>query len=57
MTIIERFRLRVFCRKLDAAIADETQRRIPDIIRLNRMKKLRLLLKDKLFGHTSGPAI
>jgi hypothetical protein len=48
MTSIEAYRLRVYGGKLDDAIRDEVGRRIPDIVRLSRMKKLRLLIRSKI---------
>ena len=48
MTSIEAYRLRVYGGKLEDAIRDEVGRRIPDIVRLSRMKKLRLLIRDKI---------
>lgn len=48
MTSLEAYRLRVYTDKLDAAIREEASRRIPDVVRLTRMKKLRLLLRDKI---------
>ena len=48
MTSIEAYRLRVYGGKLDDAIRDEVGRRVPDTVPLSRMKKLRLLIRDKI---------
>lgn len=48
MTSLEAYRLRIYSDKLEAAIREEAGRRVPDAVRLTRMKKLRLLLRDKL---------
>jgi uncharacterized protein YdcH (DUF465 family) len=48
MTSLEAYRLRVYSDKLDVAIREEAGRRVPDAVRLTRMKKLRLLLRDKI---------
>lgn len=45
------YRLSVVHRKLDDAIRFELKRRFPDTIRLLRLKKLRLAVKDRLAGH------
>jgi hypothetical protein len=42
------FRLSVVHRRLDEEIRSELQRRLPDSIRLLRLKKLRLAVKDRL---------
>jgi hypothetical protein len=51
MTNVEAYRLQVFGHKLDEAIGDEVRKRVPDPVRLTRMKKLRLLIKDKVAAH------
>jgi hypothetical protein len=48
MTSLEAYRLRVYSDKLDLAIREEAGRRVPDIVRLSRMKKVRLLVRDKV---------
>lgn len=48
MTGIEAYRLQAYSGKLDNAIRDEVSRRVPDCVRLSRMKKLRLLIKNKI---------
>jgi hypothetical protein len=45
------YRLSVIHRKLDDEIRRELKRRIPDTIRLLRLKKLRLAVKDRLAGN------
>ena len=42
------YRLTALHRSLDEAIRRELQRRLPDSIRLLRLKKLRLAVKDRL---------
>ena len=46
MTNVEADSLQVYGRALDEAIGDEVKKRVPDPVRLTRMKKLRLLIKD-----------
>lgn len=43
------YRLSVVHRKLDDEIRRELRRRAPDSVRLLRLKKLRLAIKDRLF--------
>lgn len=49
------FRLSMIHRKLDDEIRRELKRRVPDTIRLLRLKKLRLAIKDRL--HRIYPTI
>lgn len=42
------YRLTQTHRRLDDAIASEMGRRLPDTLKLLRLKKLRLLVKDRL---------
>ena len=42
------YRLTVMHRRLDEEIRRELKRRFPDTIRLLRLKKLRLAIKDRL---------
>ncbi|HEX8126967.1 MAG TPA: DUF465 domain-containing protein [Allosphingosinicella sp.] len=42
------YRLTHIHRRLDEAITRETTRRLPDSIKLLRLKKLRLAVKDRL---------
>lgn len=51
MTSLEAYRLRVYSSKLDDVIGDEVKKRVPDVVRLTRLKKLRLLIKDKIAAH------
>ncbi|MFZ4687790.1 MAG: hypothetical protein ACOYLS_00995 [Polymorphobacter sp.] len=51
MTNTDAYRLYVFGRKIESAIDDEVKKRIPDMIRLHRLKKLRLSIKDRLAGY------
>ncbi len=45
------YRLTLIHRRLDDAIRAELKARRPDSLRLLRLKKLRLAVKDRLFGH------
>lgn len=42
------YRLTHIHRRLDDAISNETARRLPDSLKLLRLKKLRLMVKDRL---------
>ncbi|HEX8258346.1 MAG TPA: DUF465 domain-containing protein [Allosphingosinicella sp.] len=48
------YRLSVIHHKLDDEIRRELKRRAPDWIRLLRLKKLRLAVKDRLHGHLAA---
>lgn len=50
-----RYRLSVIHRRLDDEIRSELKRRIPDAMRLLRLKRLRLMVKDRLAGHVRLP--
>jgi hypothetical protein len=45
------YRLSVVHHRLDSEIRRELKRRIPNTIRLLRLKKLRLMVKDRLAGN------
>ena len=45
---IHAYRLTAMHQRLDEAIRDEMRRRLPDSIRLLRLKKLKLAVKDRL---------
>ena len=45
------YRLSVVHRRLDEEIRREMRRRVPDGLRLLRLKKLKLAVKDQLAGH------
>ena len=45
------YRLSVIHRRLDDEIRRELKRRFPDSIRLLRLKKLKLAVKDRLHRH------
>ena len=45
------YRLGVIHRRLDDEIRRELKRRVPDAIRLLRLKKLKLAVKDRLHRH------
>jgi uncharacterized protein YdcH (DUF465 family) len=45
------YRLTVIHRKLDDEITRERKRRLPNWMRLLRLKKLRLAIKDRLHRH------
>ena len=49
------YRLSVIHRRIDEEIRRELKRRVPDSIRLLRLKKLRLAVKDRLAGHVRRP--
>lgn len=51
------YRLSVIHHKLDEEIRRELKRRAPDRIRLLRLKKLRLAVKDRLAGHFRRPGM
>jgi len=44
------YRLSVVHRRLDEEIRSEWKRRFPDTLRLARLKKLRLAIKDRMAG-------
>jgi hypothetical protein len=48
MSIPELRKLNVLKRHLELAIMDEVRKRIPDPVRLTRLKKLRLSVKDRM---------
>jgi hypothetical protein len=48
MSIFELKKLNVLKRHLEGAIQDEVRKQIPDPVRLNRLKKLRLSVKDRM---------
>jgi hypothetical protein len=50
-----RYRLSVIHRRLDDEIRRELKRRMPDAMRLLRLKRLRLMVKDRLAGHIRLP--
>jgi hypothetical protein len=58
MSNIDLYRLAVMKSRLDAAVAAEVAKRIPDAIRLVRLKKLRLAIKDRMVSgaHRPNPA-
>lgn len=49
------YRLSVIHHRLDEEIRRELKRRLPDSIRLLRLKRLRLMVKDRLSGHVRTP--
>lgn len=56
MSIPELRKLNVLKRHLELAIMDEVRKRIPDPVRLTRLKKLRLSVKDRMFVGISSNA-
>ena len=48
------YRLSVIHKRLDEEIRRELKRRFPDSIRLLRLKKLKLAVKDRLHAHMRG---
>ena len=49
------YRLTVLHRRLDDEIRRELKRRFPDSMRLLRLKKLRLAIKDRLYLRQLNP--
>lgn len=49
------YRLTLIHRRLEEEIGRELKRRVPDAIRLLRLKKLKLAVKDRLHGHVLTP--
>jgi len=49
------YRLTRIHRRLDDEIRRELRRRLPDSLRLLRLKKLKLAVKDRLHGHLLQP--
>ena len=49
------YRLSVIHRRLDEEIRGELKRRFPDTVRLLRLKKLKLAVKDRLHFHMLKP--
>lgn len=59
MTSTDRYRLGVMHHRLDEAIRAELVRRVPDLVRVRRLKVLKLAVKDRLAGapvHAPQPA-
>lgn len=50
------YRLTQIHRKLDDQIRSELLRRLPDAIKLLRLKKMRLAVKDRIARHFRTPA-
>ncbi len=50
------YRLTVIHRRLDEEIRRELKRRFPDNVRLLRLKKLRLAIKDRLYRIVPRPS-
>ena len=51
------YRLTLIHRKIDDEIRGELSRRFPDSIKLLRLKKLRLAVKDRLYRGLSGSKV
>lgn len=49
------YRLTLAHSKLDAEISREQKRRAPDSVRLLRLKKLKLAIKDRMHRLVAGP--
>jgi len=49
------FRLSMIHSGVDREIRREMRRKVPDWIRLLRLKKLRLAIKDRIAGHLRKP--
>lgn len=48
------FRLMQFHQKLDSELRAEQRRRWPDIFRIQKLKKLKLAVKDRLLAGAAG---
>jgi hypothetical protein len=57
VSILELRKLNVLKRHLELAIGDEVRKRIPDPVRLTRLKKLRLSVKDKMVAGVRSKAL
>ena len=57
MSNIDLYRLAVMKSRLDAAISAEVAKRAPDAIRLARLKKLRLAIKDRIVSGVRQPVL
>ena len=51
------YRLTLIHRKIDDEIRGELARRFPDSIKLLRLKKLRLAVKDRLYRRVRGSRV
>ncbi len=49
------FRLMQYHQKIDRELRAEITRRWPDIFRVQRLKRLKLVIKDRLESHTKAP--
>ena len=49
------FRLLQYHQKIDRELRAEISRRWPDIFRIQRLKRLKLAIKDRLENKTSAP--
>jgi hypothetical protein len=49
------YRLSLIHHRLEEEIRRELRRRVPDSLRLLRLKKLKLAVKDRLYGLVSKP--
>lgn len=48
------YRLSTIHSRIDREIRSEARRKVPDWIRLLRLKKLRLAIKDRITGHLAA---
>jgi uncharacterized protein len=48
------YRLMEYHQRLDAQLRSELNRRLPDMIRIQKLKKLKLAVKDKLSRLSKG---
>ena len=51
------YRLLVVHGKLDEEVCREHQRRFPDALRLLRLKKLRVAIKDRMYRRADAPRL
>lgn len=48
------YRLMEYHQRLDGQLRAELRRRLPDMLRIQKLKKLKLVVKDKLLGLSLG---
>lgn len=48
------YRLMEYHQRLDSQLRDELRRRLPDMLRIQKLKKLKLVVKDRLSRLAQG---